>query len=142
MNEESEPKNHSADEAGATKPGPNSPAEKAGNNWEMPAPIFRVSEGRPVPKKSAEPYAEKEGQIVHGPLPDSPPEIKPEPDTVEPPAVEEMVLQPVPAKESTNVLLSFIMTAAGIAGMIVFLIVLLGLIYFYFIYKANLGGSD
>ena len=139
MNEESQPKNHSADEAGAANPGPNSPAEKAGSNWEMPAPIFRVSEGVQVSKKSAEPTPEKQGQIVHAPLPDSPPDIKPEPETVDPPAVEELVLEPVPAKRSTNIVLSFIMTAVGIVGMIVFLIVLLGIIYFYFIYKAEPG---
>jgi hypothetical protein len=138
MNEENQPKNT----GDAAKTNPNSPAEKAGSNWEMPAPIFRVSEGVTVSKKPAEPALEKGGQIVHEPLPDSPPDIKPEPGKAEQPTGEELILEPVPAKKAESPVLSFFMTAAGIIGMILFLIVILGLAYFYFVYRAASGGSE
>jgi hypothetical protein len=138
MSEENQPKNTGEGE----KPGPNSQADKAANGWEMPAPIFRVSEGVTVSKRAGEKPVEKEAQLVHEPLPDSPPDIQPEPETVKPPAAEELVLEPVPDKKPVNVVLSFIMTAAGIVGMILFLIVLFGLAYFYFVYRAQLGASE
>lgn len=130
MSEKNQPKNKA-------KTGPNSPAEKAGVNWEMPAPIFRVSEGVTVSKKPGEAPPEKGAQIVHGPLPDSPPDLKSMPGAPEQSPADELVLEPVPEKKSSNSVFGLLITAVGIVGMALFAAALLGLIYFYFFYKAE-----
>lgn len=137
MSEEKQPK----DTAPRAKPGPNSPAEKAAANWEMPAPIFRVSEGVTVSKGPAEIPPEKGAQIVHEPLPDSPPTVKPLPDDPAQPTGGEVVLAPVPEKKPSKAFLGLLLTAVGIVGMILFAAALIAFVYFYFFYKSEPGSG-
>lgn len=136
------PKDPGAGEPAASKPVGNSPAAKSEAGWEMPAPIFRVSEGKPVKKHIAPEITVTEGEIVTPELPADPPPLPPV-DTAKnietPPTGSAKTGQP-PKKQSFS-FVSLLFTAVGLLGIGLFLIVLTFVIYFVFFYRGTSGGS-
>lgn len=133
MSKENQSKNTGVGE----KSGPNSPAEKAGIGWEMPAPIFRVSEGVPVKKRDPDSIPIVKTPEPHPPLPDAPPAMAQAIDAAEETGSNEPVENPLPPEKPATSIVGILMTAAGIVGMILFVVVLIGLLYFYFVYKRD-----
>jgi hypothetical protein len=118
----------------------NSPASKAEAGWEMPAPIFRVSEGVPVKKHVVPEVNVTEAGMVSPDLPADPPPMPPvaEPGTKAPaPAVDTPKIVPAP-KKGTSVI-GLVFTAFGFVAITLFLIVVAALIYFLFFYRSGSG---
>ena len=163
MNDGSDPKNSAAGNDGVPRPGPNSPAAKAAASWEMPAPIFRVSEGVEVKKTVPEAAADSNGD---GAVSDealaklyAPPESESEPDSVKaeaapaaPPAVdiqpqpyisEEFTLndipEPIATEKKGDPTLRKLMAGFGLFCMVLFIIAFIGVVYFLFFYKSDAG---
>jgi hypothetical protein len=148
MKDESQPKDPAAGSAGQPKPGANSPEAKAKTDWQMPAPVFRVSAGKTVKRHAPDdPGAESAGPAGEAPadldaLPDAPPDpgsaVKPVAD--EPAGVE---AEAAPAKEKPgSLVLKIVFTVLGVFGIVLVLIIVLSLVYLFFFYGGRPGGSS
>jgi hypothetical protein len=163
MNEGSDPKNSAAGAVGVPETAPTSRADGAGVDWEMPAPVFRVSEGVTVTPpavpvaENAVPDTEEALAKLYAPPeetgdnpsdPGGPPPdpilaaaIAPQPDISE-----DFELpgpgNAIPVKKPGNPALRFVFTFFGLLGMLLFLAVFLAVVYFLFFYKPDPGAFN
>jgi hypothetical protein len=163
MNDGSDPKNPAAANDGVPRPGPNSPTAKAAASWEMPAPIFRVSEGVEVKIIVPEPAAEVDGNgTADNPLAKiyAPPDagVDKVPSEKEAPAAtpstdiqpqpylsDEFTLNDIaevlPAEKKSNPVVRKVLAIFGILCMVLFIIAFIGVVYFLFFYKSDAGSG-
>jgi hypothetical protein len=163
MKEGSDPKNSATGDPGIPQPGPNSPSAKAAASWEMPAPIFRVSDGVEVKKTEvqtptdangqgdaddalAKLYAPPESEMDAGKQdkgPTAPPpavEIRPQPYISEEFTLKD-IAEPLPPEEKGNPVMRKVLTVFGVFCMVLFIITFLGVVYFLFFYKSDAGSG-
>lgn len=155
MNEESHPKDPATGGAEVHGLGANSPEAKAEADWQMPAPVFRVSEGKPVkklvidadetfpPDSEADTPTHLDAIPAQEPLPAGAgvgphPQIKEEILEKAGPSEEKA---PVKATKRSRVW-GILFTLLIIFGIALALLTGLGLVYYYFFYNAGAGPFD